>query len=196
MYICTTLACACTTPNQRPLQSYCNVEYFSREDVYSLFSIYFQVICWWSHCVRRQPMTWRRGLELSERRGNRSCNTWARHTTVVALFVLFLAPGVVDLFAVAFLLRSWHIINLQFIETAKEICARLSSAGLWADFIDPYSGRAVHDTEISYTFALTLPSHPLPLLSFPASSLLSPFLPTLSLSLSLFSPATVLQSSF
>jgi hypothetical protein len=32
----------------------------------------------------------------------------------------------------------------HFIETAKEICARLSSAGLWADFIDPYSGRAFY----------------------------------------------------
>ena len=49
---------------------------------------------------------------------------------------------------------------------------------------------------ISYTFALTLPSHPLPLLSFPASSLLFFFPLSLPLSLSLFSPVTVLQSSF
>ena len=36
----------------------------------------------------------------------------------------------------------------QFIETAKEICARLSSASVWADFIDPYSGRAVSCPEM------------------------------------------------
>lgn len=32
----------------------------------------------------------------------------------------------------------------HFVESAKEICARLSSAGHWSDFIDPYSGRAFY----------------------------------------------------
>jgi hypothetical protein len=32
----------------------------------------------------------------------------------------------------------------HFVESAKEICARLSSESVWSDFIDPYSGRAFY----------------------------------------------------
>ena len=39
----------------------------------------------------------------------------------------------------------------QFVDSAKEICSRLTGAGYFADFIDPSSGRAV---SLKYTHIL------------------------------------------
>lgn len=43
----------------------------------------------------------------------------------------------------------------HFVDSAKEICARLKAAGYWADFIDPSSGRAFYSPHSNSTLLET-----------------------------------------